>query len=68
MKPLETFYEENMLWYLLDTVKSPLLSQVLSARVELGSVEESDAIDEMLRQIQKKQTIDGKQGQLLLGH
>ena len=26
LKPLETFYEENMLWYLLDTVKSPLLS------------------------------------------
>jgi len=67
-KPLETFFEEHMLWYLMDTTKSPLLARVFAARIELGEVKESDAIDEMFRQIQKKQTIDNKPGQILLGH
>jgi len=48
-KPLETFFEENMLWYLMDTQKSPLLTRVFAARIELGQVKESDALDEMFR-------------------
>jgi len=53
-KPLETFFEENMLWYLQDTNKCPLLARVFAARIELGEVDSSDAIDEMLRKVQTK--------------
>ena len=67
-KPLETFFEENMLWYLQDTNKCPLLAKVFAARIELGEVDSSDAIDEMFRKVQTKHTIDNKQGQILLGH
>lgn len=53
-KPLETFFEENMLFFLMDTDKNHLLPKTFAARIELGSVKESDAMDEMFRQIQKK--------------
>jgi len=66
-KPIETFFEENMLYYLLDTRKNHLLPRVLGARIELGSIKESDCMDEMLRQIQKKHHYDGK-SQMLIGH
>ena len=66
-KPLETFFEENMLYYLMDTQKNQLLPKTLSARIELGGVKESDCMDEMLRQIQKKSHFDGK-SQILIGH
>ena len=48
-KPLEVFFEENMLYYLMDTEKNHLLAKTLAARIEIGEVEKSDAIDEMLR-------------------
>lgn len=48
-KPLETFFEENMLYYLMDTEKNHLLAKTLAARIELGDVDKSDAIDEMFR-------------------
>jgi len=35
-KPLETFFEEHMMWYLQDTIKCPLLAKVFAARIELG--------------------------------
>jgi pumilio family protein 6 len=66
-KPLETFFEENMLYYLMDTEKSPLLTKTFAMRVELGGVKDSDAVDEMFRQIQKKQHIDAR-SQPLFGH
>jgi len=47
--PLEKFFEENMLWYLMDTQKNPLLARTLSSRIELGQVRNSDAVDEMFR-------------------
>ena len=52
--PLEKFFEENMLYYLMDTEKNHLLAKTISARIELGDVEKSDAVDELFRQVQKK--------------
>jgi len=49
--PLEKFFDENMLWYLMDTQKNPLLARTISSRIELGNAKESDMIDEMFRQI-----------------
>lgn len=66
-KPLETFFEENMLYYLMDTEKNHLLAKTLASRIEIGGVGSSDAFDEMFRQIQKKQTIAGEL-QPLFGH
>lgn len=51
----------------MDTEKNHLLAKTLASRIELGDVDKSDAIDEMFRQIQKKQHIDGK-SQPLFGH
>ena len=67
-KPLETFYEEHMLIYVMDITKNPLFRQVLQARIEIGEFKASDAMDEMFRQVQKKETIDEQKGQILLGH
>ena len=53
-KPLETFFEENMLFFLMDTDKNHLLPKTFAARIEIGNTKESDAMDEMFRQIQKK--------------
>lgn len=53
-KPLETFFEENMLYYLMDTEKNHLLAKTIAARIELGDVDKSDAVDELFRQVQKK--------------
>lgn len=66
-KPLETFFEENMLYYLMDTEKNHLLAKTLASRIEIGGVSQSDAFDEMFRQIQKKQNFDGEL-QPLFGH
>jgi hypothetical protein len=35
-KPLETFYEEHMLIYVMDITKNPLFIKVLQARIEIG--------------------------------
>jgi hypothetical protein len=48
-KPLETFFEENMLYYLMDTEKNHLLAKTFASRIEIGDVGNSDAIDEMFR-------------------
>ena len=67
-KPLETFYEEHMLIYVMDITKNPLFIKVLQARIEIGEFKSSDAMDEMFRQVQKKETIDDQKGQILIGH
>lgn len=51
VKPLEIFYEEKMQFYLHDIAKNPLLGKVLAGRIELGGVDQSDAMDELFRQI-----------------
>ena len=56
-----------MLFFLMDTDKNHLLPKTFASRIELGGVKNSDAMDEMFRQIQKKQHIDGS-SQLLVGH
>jgi beta-lactamase regulating signal transducer with metallopeptidase domain len=61
-KPLETFYEENMLIHIMDITNNPLFTNVLKARIEIGEFKSSDAMDEMLRQVQKKETIDNQKG------
>lgn len=67
MGPLEKFYEENMQATLMDIRNHPLLIKALAARIELGGVKESDAMDELFRQIQKMNTTqDGLQ--ILMGH
>ena len=48
-QPLEKFYEEHMQFYLLNVAGNPLLAKVLAARIELGGVKDSDAMDEMFR-------------------
>ena len=58
-KPLENFFEERMQAYLLDIAKMPLLSKTMAMRIELGGVKDSDAMDEMFRQIAKRATYDG---------
>lgn len=55
-KPLENFFEEHMSIHLSDITKTPLLSKVFAARIELGDIKDSTAMDEMFRQIQKKET------------
>ena len=57
VKPLERFYEERMQFYLLDIKNNPLLSRILAARIELGNVDDSDAVSELFRSIQKKDTV-----------
>lgn len=55
LKPLETFFEEHLSFYLMEINKNPLLKGVLKAVVELGYNEEhQDLVDEMFRQLQKK--------------
>lgn len=61
--PLEKFFEEHMQFYLSDISKNLLLAKVFQARIEMGDIKNSDAIDEMFRQVQKKE-----QGQILIGH
>ena len=56
-----------MQFYLQDIAKNPLLAKVLAARVEIGEIEISDCMDELFRQIGKKQRIDDKL-QIMLGH
>lgn len=56
-----------MQFYLQDIAKNPLLAKVLAARVEIGEIEKSDCMDELFRQIGKKQRIDDKL-QIMLGH
>ncbi len=47
--PLEKFFEENMLFYLTDSAL--LFPTVLSSRIEIGSVSDSDCMNELFRQI-----------------
>lgn len=55
LKPLSTFFEEHLQFYLEEINKNPLLKGVLKAIVEVGMTEEyQDLTDEMLRQLQKK--------------
>ena len=49
--PLEIFYEERMQTYLLDIGNNQLLAKMMAARIELGGVKESNAMDEVFRQI-----------------
>ena len=46
-----------MQFYINDINKHPLLAKVISARIELGNLDNSDFIDELMRQIQKKHAI-----------
>lgn len=57
-----------MLIYVMDITKNPLFRQTLQARIEIGDFKSSDAMDEMFRQVQKKETIDDQKGQILIGH
>jgi uncharacterized protein with von Willebrand factor type A (vWA) domain len=71
LKPLATFFEEHLQFYLEEMNKNPLLKGVLKAIVELGlSEEHQDLTDEMLRYLQKKgQYEKGSQEKgILLGH
>jgi hypothetical protein len=52
---------------LIDISKNPLLAKVIATRIELGQIKDSEAMDEMYRQIQKKHTYDDKL-QILIGH
>jgi hypothetical protein len=51
-----------MLIYVMDITKNPLFIKVLQARIEIGEFKSSDAMDEMFRQVQKKETIDDQKG------
>ena len=52
LKPLESFFEEHLQFYLLEINKNLVLKCVLSAIVEVGSGEEhQDLIDELFRQV-----------------
>ena len=52
-----------MQFYLMDIAKNHLLAKVFEARIEIGEVDSSDCMDEMFRQIQKKQN-----DEILAGH
>lgn len=54
VKPLEIFYEEKMQTFLLEIAQHPLLTKVFASRIEIGGLDDSDAMDELFRQIQKK--------------
>jgi pumilio family protein 6 len=49
--PMDKFFEEKLAFYLTDIAQMPLLKEVLLAIIELGKVESSDLIDELLRQV-----------------
>jgi hypothetical protein len=50
LKPLESFFEEHIQFYLEEINKNPLLKGVLKAIVEVGYGEEhQDLTDEMFR-------------------
>ena len=66
-KPLENFFEERIGDLLINIHKCPLLAKTLAMRVELGDIADSDFMDELMRQIVKKWTLDGQSG-LLIGH
>mmetsp|Transcript_8408 Transcript_8408/g.14067 ORF Transcript_8408/g.14067 Transcript_8408/m.14067 type:complete len:143 (+) Transcript_8408:1135-1563(+) len=48
-KPLEVFFEENFSKYISDVQKNPLIVKVVSGRMELGGVNQSDFMDEFFR-------------------
>ena len=52
-----------MLIYVMDITKNPLFIKVLQARIELGDFKASDCMDEMFRQVQKKEG-----NEILIGH
>lgn len=55
LKPLATFFEEHLQFYLEEINKNPVLKGVLKGIIEVGMSEEyQDLTDEMLRQLQKK--------------
>ena len=59
LKPLETFFEEHLQFYLEEINKNPLLKGVLKAIVEVGLNEEhQDLTDELLRNLKKKSQYD----------
>lgn len=58
-KPLETFFEEKLSYYLLNVNNTPTLKALCIAIAENGSAKESDFVDELLRQVQKKVTWEG---------
>lgn len=58
-KPLETFFEEKLSYYLLNINSTPVLRALCLAISENGSAKESDFVDELLRQVQKQQTWEG---------
>ena len=58
-KPLENFFYEKLSTHLADVTKVPLLAKVFAMRIELGNVEESELIDELIRQVSKKADYDG---------
>jgi len=61
--PLEKFFEENMAFYLRDISRNALLSKVMAQRIEQGDTKSSELIDELFRQVQKKD-----EGEILIGH
>jgi hypothetical protein len=61
--PLEKFFEENMSFYLRDISRNALLSKVMAQRIEQGDTKSSMLIDELFRQVQKKD-----EGEILIGH
>jgi hypothetical protein len=53
---------------LLSINSHPLIKNVIQGRIEIGGVNESDFIDELFRQLEKKEKYDAEKSQLLLGH
>ena len=52
-KPLETFFEEKLGYYLLDTKPNRVMKQLFVTLATTGAASGSDLVDEMLRQVQK---------------
>jgi hypothetical protein len=60
-KPLETFFEEKLQYYLQEPKGNILMKALFIAIAAQGNADESDLIDEFLRQIQKSISFENNQ-------
>lgn len=67
-KPLSTFFEEKLTYYLQEPKGNILMKALFIAIAAQGISDESDLIDEFLRQVQKSVAFEDGKPSLLLGH
>ena len=70
-KPLEIFFEEKLQFYLVDNKPNPIMKALFTAIAASGTIENSDMVDEMIRQVQKSISYEKNSPgvkKMLIGH